>query len=308
LNDPARVDRKPILVSFWYPAVAQAGVLPGFYIDSFVAADWAVLVGGSPTTYRSAHGHALPGVPIATNEGKYPIDLYSPGGGDVRTECTDKAENLASHGFIVAAIDPVECFASAQPDGRVEYGFKPESLIPQLADRVSDVRFVFDEMGRWNADDPLFAGRLDVDRMGVFGYSFGGATTAEVCGTDARCKAAASLDGGAHPFVVGLSFAKPFLIFSGNDGSFVQSQRTAFRSLYDKLVTDAYWLNLNAPHSDFGEWPWFGAPTDTIKIRTATILRTFLVSFFNKYLRNVDDHLLDGPSAAYPEISPFLRK
>jgi hypothetical protein len=33
-----------------------------------------------------------------------------------------------------------------------------------------------------------------------------------------------------------------------------------------------------------------------------------LVSFSNKYLKGVDDHLLDGPSADYPEVMEFLKK
>jgi len=32
------------------------------------------------------------------------------------------------------------------------------------------------------------------------------------------------------------------------------------------------------------------------------------LSFFNKYLKNQDDHLLDNPAAVYPNIINFQRK
>jgi hypothetical protein len=42
--------------------------------------------------------------------------------------------------------------------------------------------------------------------------------------------------------------------------------------------------------------------------RASQIVRAYLLSFFNKFLRGEDDHLLDGPSAAYPEVEQFMKK
>ena len=41
--------------------------------------------------------------------------------------------------------------------------------------------------------------------------------------------------------------------------------------------------------------------------RVSQIVRAYLLSFFNKYLRGEDDHLLDGPSPAYPEVEQFMK-
>jgi uncharacterized repeat protein (TIGR03803 family) len=40
--------------------------------------------------------------------------------------------------------------------------------------------------------------------------------------------------------------------------------------------------------------------------RVSQIVRAYLLSFFNKVLQGQDDHLLDGPSPAYPEVLQFL--
>jgi len=37
-------------------------------------------------------------------------------------------------------------------------------------------------------------------------------------------------------------------------------------------------------------------------------VRAYLLSFFNKFLRGEDDHLLDSASPAYPEVMQFLKK
>jgi hypothetical protein len=42
--------------------------------------------------------------------------------------------------------------------------------------------------------------------------------------------------------------------------------------------------------------------------RVSQIVRAYVLSFFNKFLRGEDDHLLDGPSPAYPEVMQFLKK
>ena len=42
--------------------------------------------------------------------------------------------------------------------------------------------------------------------------------------------------------------------------------------------------------------------------RVSQIVRAYLLSFFNKFLQGEDDHLLDGPSPAYPEVEQFMKK
>jgi hypothetical protein len=37
-------------------------------------------------------------------------------------------------------------------------------------------------------------------------------------------------------------------------------------------------------------------------------MKAYALSFFNKYLKNQDDHLLDGPSRSFPRVINFMRK
>ena len=53
----------------------------------------------------------IPGVPVTTNESKYPLVIYAHGHLGTRTDNTRKVENLVSHGFIVLALDHINCGA-----------------------------------------------------------------------------------------------------------------------------------------------------------------------------------------------------
>ena len=87
-----------------------------------------------------------------------------------------------------------------------------------VAERLKDCRWLVDELSRLNAIDALFASRLDLERLGAMGYSFGGITVAEFARIDSRCKAIVLLDAG---FTLVLStnltqhgLQKPFLAMS----------------------------------------------------------------------------------------------
>jgi hypothetical protein len=57
--------------------------------------------------------------------------------------------------------------------------------------------------------------------------------------------------------------------------------------------------------------PQTGLPQDIIEdeigtvdpVRAVAAERTYVTSFFDRWLRHRDDHLLDGPSPRYPDIT-----
>jgi len=325
-SDPSRTNRYNIptnisfMVQFWFPAEPRAGVLPAAYLNSAIAATWYSYyshndLAANSTLFQPAVSHALPDITISTNRAPFPVVLFSHGYQCVRTMDTDVMENLASFGFITVAIDHADAWASVFPSGQIVRGNAPDLPIStgqfslNIQNRARDVRFVLDELTQLNQQDELFGGRFDLDHVGIMGHSLGGGVVAEVCADDGRFKAGLSLDG-AHTNVLALQISQPFLIASGTDANPVmQPFRADFRKLFDQLSQNAYWLELtNSEHFDFVESPWFATSPLPSKIRTATVLRTYAVSFFSKYLKAEDDHFLDGPPAAYPEVEGFLRK
>ncbi len=56
---------------------------------------------------------------MAGGGGRFPVVLFSPGSGGARTQNTAWAEELASHGYLVAALDhPYDSAAVVLTDGR----------------------------------------------------------------------------------------------------------------------------------------------------------------------------------------------
>ena len=95
----------------------------------------------------------------------------------------------------------------------------------------------------------------------------------------------------------------------------------ALRFFINHMVTNAYWVKLiSTVHASFAD-PGLIVDSGSLKAvwgtpvsgqflppaRVSQIVRSYVLSFFNKFLKGEDDHLLDGPSAAYPEVEQFMK-
>jgi dienelactone hydrolase len=230
LTDPSRTNRNNIptnssfMATFWYPAEAKAGVMPEAYVESN-ATLYAYSNERNPGIVSQFVSHAVPELPLATNQAIYPVLIYSHGGG-FRRQNTDKALELASHGYVVVAMDHEWTTASVFPSGQIIYGAgfcsnSKECFQPALDSAITDFRFVLDQLAALNPADAL-SGRLDLERVGAFGFSAGGVPVAEFGRVDARCKAVALLDPGwlleAPADLNELGLQKPFLSMNSTMG------------------------------------------------------------------------------------------
>jgi dienelactone hydrolase len=301
------------MVSFWYPAVASPGAFPSAYMDGKLAEDPGCMCESGnvdPRIVRRLVAHAVPQAHMVPGDQRFPVILYSHGYHGHRKLNTHAVEELASHGFIVVAPDHRDCVGTVFPDGRYLREIEDaEPTFPSLIpDRIKDTQVVLDELARINATDPLLAGRLDLKRIGAFGMSLGVADTAEVSRIDDRLKCAALLDGlvdfSSHPDLAKSGLQKPFLIMNSPTANMDGESSILFR----KAIHDAVWLYIEgANHLTFVDAPWVVQPTIQSR-RAAAAFTGCLLSFFEKYLKDQDDHLLDDPSLAYPEVIRFMRK
>jgi dienelactone hydrolase len=112
------------------------------------------------------------------------------------------AEDLASHGYIVAGFDaPFRTNVVVFPDGGrkvTSVGFLEGDLPkPTVESQIPQVKLFNWATINWSAKNPLSDqgvsrewiraadhGRLDMARVGVFGHSFGGAAAALFCERD----------------------------------------------------------------------------------------------------------------------------
>src|SRR5258707_3867304 len=179
--------------------------------------------------------------PLATDAARYPVLIFEPGLGNIPTQYTTLLEDLASHGYIIFAITPtyssdVVVFpdgrvVKATPAGKLDTNANPQTAANQLVMVWSkDVNFVMNQLDRLNmTPGNMFSGHLDLARLGVFGHSFGGATAAQVCHMDARCKAGINIDGDLAGDVVQTGLTKPFMVIQHDVGSCSDSDCRSFQ-------------------------------------------------------------------------------
>ncbi len=160
LVDP--LTERPLVTDVWYPA------------DSGTT--------GEPSVYEFIPGISYPselalaGVPVAA-DAPFPLVVYSHGSGGLRYIASYFTELLASHGFVVAAVDHVgntaiEAIAGGEPSNE-------QIAVDRLGDTTALITELLTVSDQPPGDDPLAAtlsGSIDADRIGVTGHSFGGFT------------------------------------------------------------------------------------------------------------------------------------
>jgi predicted dienelactone hydrolase len=129
--------------------------------------------------------------------------LPSPGHATNAAFSAALGEDLASHGFVVVALNhPCDVGAVALAAGAVAVLPAParpgrERTAARVAERVADLRFALDRLAEVHAADSPLAGRLDLGRVGALGYSLGG-IAAQARAASAHLAACANLDGRAR--------------------------------------------------------------------------------------------------------------
>ncbi|MGW3497423.1 alpha/beta hydrolase family protein [Streptomyces sp. NPDC001020] len=317
---------RELMVTFWYPARPMPGRVPARQLPPGVAAEWQRLVEQQfsvepgAVDWVATQTHAVHRAPVRHRRGGLPVILYSPGRNVPRGFGTVLAEDLASRGYLVVAIDHThETIAVQFPDGRVAtvLDATEEATLRALVDvRVADVRFVLDQLDKRDV--------ADVSTVGMFGHSIGGATAAQAMHDDPRILAAADLDGavGSGPEAIGSvvedGLDQPFLLMNsilGNHhddvlSSLWQHLRGWHRNLQMTSAGHYAYTDLQTQLPSIaaaGKMPadkLAGLVGDIEPARSLRAQRAYLSAFFDVHLRHCPEHgLLDGPSAAYPEVS-----
>jgi dienelactone hydrolase len=196
-------DRRRLLVSVYYPATVPQGAEHAPYGTPELAAAWQFF-NEERRGWRSA-GYAS--APVADQ--LFPVLLFSPGLGNLSLYYSTVLHEIASRGYVVAALwHPYSTQVVAFPDGTVINSNPAGSMaatppgeqswvrLEKLGSVwVADQRFVLDQLAAWNEDHTVLRGHLDLERVGAFGHSLGGAAAAQAAHVDNRIDAAINMDG-----------------------------------------------------------------------------------------------------------------
>ena len=341
LIDPTRIDptsptggAREIMVQIWYPAADTRDYPPAPYLTPLAAAHLIADIGAPPGTpdivLPPTTAHV--GAPVDRRHGPYPVVLYSPGSSADGEVDTGLVEDLVSHGYVVVTMDATHDSPEVEfPGGRLVVGTfladtEARALEAQQI-RAADARFTLDELTRLDkggnpdaehaALPTGLAGSLDLSRVGMFGWSRGGAASGQAMHDDPRIKAAVDMDGGFFGPVAQDGVTRPFLLMTGDDNT--EQNVPSLASFLNASTGPKLHLALaGSEHATFSDTEELvpelasalGAPPDQVTETIGTIdpatavadERVYIRAFFDKYLRDRDSHLLDGPSPRYPQI------
>jgi dienelactone hydrolase len=324
LTDTSRANRYRIatnssfMITIWYPAEPTPGVLPGAYIDAQLAVPLAESHVGSSGDIASRlarfSAFSLPNVTVAMAGSPYPVVLYSHGFTFHRQESSEKLEELASHGFVAVAMDHIDCRMTVYPDGTAVRGIfsdppSPSDVDTAVAGRLADDRFALEALAQFNTSDALLAGRLDLSRLGAMGWSLGNSDLVELAQTDDRFKGIVMLEG----YLQGAPNLQDQLLQQGLRLPLLgmYQEDLSLAPVFDQAISHAtqhtyFSLVHVTSHFAFKDLTESSLATDSVR-RCAVAMRACTLSFFNRYLKGQDDHLLDNPTNQFPVLFNFVR-
>ena len=277
-NDPTRPEDvgptagKPreVAAYVYYPAVAS-----GSHVEYYPglaglqnATETRVLrlqFGGAwnAVTSGAIQTNAYAAPPMPPGRTKFPVLIFSPGGQAPVLAYQLQFEELASHGYVIFALEHgTDSALIIRPDGTmIPYVSRrlpdPLPTVASLEDvrdvairRTDDIVFALNQMSLL-AKRPgwVLHNRLDLSRIGVFGHSGGGQAKVRTCQVDARVRACLNQDGEMFGIPVGSTVPIPTVLPGKPTLAPVADIYVA-----EPLASDAQLAAVNVTRKQFEDW------------------------------------------------------
>jgi len=336
-KDPS--DRRHLLARVWYPADPSPEKETAFYVlDGNEYPEKSIYRRG-----QTIKTNAVADAPLASRPDPFPLLIYQPGGGTARFIATFQAEQLASRGYVIISADHAGLSETVlYPDG---YRFVADTMlapkeIGHFRDDVlnnwgwlerevfptwlADAAYTLDKIEELaRTPGQLFDKKLDLDRIGMMGWSFGGAVCLQMSKDDPRVKAVVDQDGQLFGDVWEKGTSRPFMLMhhgledkapKPEDNpvmkELIEMTQVRDRSLLERSTNDWYQLTIaNTQHGHFSDFLLFFPknPAELDPYRAHEIIVAYTLAFFDQYLKSQSSDLLKAPSAEFPEVT-FRKK
>lgn len=342
--------RRELMVQIWYPAMGEPSSPRAPYAQDGRALASALsrlhhipaFVFANLSTFTT---NAIPFARVSDKEPRYPVLVFLEGLAGIRQMNTFQVEELVSQGYVVVAVDqPFTAALVVFPDGRqaaglskdqadglIQQSIRPASRAPRLhgpafEDGIvpylaRDVTFTLDQLTRLNQPDAdgLLAGRLDLQRVGIFGVSLGGIVGSEACRVEPRLRACLVMDAPMPAAVVRAGLRQPSMWITRDAETMrlegwapadVEQHQTTMRAVFERLPGDGYFVQVRGMYhanlTDTPTWsPLFsrlGVTGPLDERRAHRLINAYSVAFFDRHLRGRSAALLDGAAEQPPEV------
>ena len=311
-------DTRKIMVQVWYPTIDTEGKKEN-YIDygKIRAKALAEQFDYKPFIFNSlikVKSNSFSNAKADNQNGPYPLVIFSHGLGGNRTQNTVIMEELASHGYVVIAIEHaydanVSIFNNediADYRSGINYERKDEAedltpedfwaiRLPQLQTRAADVSFLIDVLSENKFSEDILQ-IIDLDYIGILGHSFGGATSIYSAYSDNRINACINLDGWmvVVPDDIINNGIKQNFMYIGQGKWWDELNYNKLDQFIKSNSSSTKVLIQGTTHYDFSDMPHLtnagnilGKTGKKIKMDDLkNALNELIISFFNKNLKN----------------------
>ena len=281
--------RRELMVQVWYPAKKDPSAPHAAYLPEADAVTAAFArIHHVPRFifdhFRYVKSNALSSAPAAGDQVSYPVLLFLEGATGYRQMNTFQVEELASHGYIVAAIDQPGAAANVVfPDKHavlcpslevlrslIHQSYGPRNPPPTLNQRTfqegivpylaQDVIFSLDQLAALNQADPtrILTGKLDLRHVGTFGISLGGIVGSEACRVEPRLRACLIMDAPMPTEVVKTGLIQPCMWITRDTATMrlerrraggwseadIHEHQTTMRAVFENLRGDGYFVQI----------------------------------------------------------------
>lgn len=195
---------RQVVAQAWYPTEATHGREAAYFEEKGELPS----MGGLPEfvftgDFRNIATHGIVHAPVSAARKTWPILIFSPALEVPRELYTGLCTQVASRGYVVIALSsPYESAVSELANGEVVESAFPsnpseEQLYELTKTRSADATFVLDELEKLSTLAPgsPLVGHLDLERVGMFGHSIGGASAIQALSEDPRFRVGINLNG-----------------------------------------------------------------------------------------------------------------
>ncbi len=325
---------RELMVQIWYPAEGTKKPLAPYrrWAETTALSSYMAMI----RTHSQVEAEVAHPVPL------FPVLLFSPGWKNSRTESVWQMEDLASHGFVVVAIDyPYNSQPVAFSDGRVLFsketrdiddftGHTAEDALAyanaEANYEAQDNSFVLDQLELMNfKTGNRFFVALDTKHVGAFGHSFGGGVAMETALRDSRVLGAINYDGWTFGDVGEAGLPKPFMImYEPYPAPSIADLTSSDRARRSEAEVNR-WDQANiqraleahggyrvfiptAKHMNFADRSLYSplrSRTDSGTIdpvRVHEIVEAYTLAFFSQLLKRDSEPLLEAVPSPFPEV------
>ena len=322
-------DIREFVIKIWYPTDKK---IEGEWYEYMTEIMFKWLMGRAPiplpmvseNAFEDVKPHGKINVPISSDTNSFPVIIFAHGLDGTLEIYSSFIEDLVSNGYIVVSINhPYVAGVVEFPDGRIiyyqDFYSQNDSNYASNALRtiVEDAKYVLDYIEILNETDSIFKNRMNLDKIGMYGHSFGGASTSICCYEDERIDCGLTLDGVSYENLLPDGVTKPFFMMTA-DGRYNSS---GVEYIWNKQETNIYRMSIHGSshygYTDVGlllshmlplipqKILGFGTVDPKLMIE---IVRLFIIDFFNIYLKGESENNIIELAEYYSSFIQFENK